>query len=465
MKDGGVVDSITNFKDPIPDNLTVAGITLYGTVDIGYAYQTNGLPYSPYFYTGLNYANQTLSKGSQSQLTNNAMEQSKIGVKAEEELGYGFAAIGKLETGFNPASGELANACESVQQASNYNHQANTLAYNDGGRCGQFLNGEAYGGFSNPTYGTITGGRQSSLVNQGIGTYDPNHGSYAFSLIGYSGGALGGVGTTETTRWDDSVKYVYQYGPLHGAVMYAAGDRDTAIDGNAWGGNLGGTYKGLSIDAYYEKENAVVALSPVAGTANGLKGTVTDNEAWVVMGKYVYDLGGGFKDEGPSSKLTFFGGYAHIEMSNPDHAQSYYQSKGALNDYPLTTMSGTPFDTNKILQTEWVGAAYERGAWTFTGAYYHEGQDSFINGSGQNCTQAGVTNTQTVNNKAVNTAINSASNCSGDINFGSFVVDYRFDKHFDVYAGVSTDSINGGLGSGYLANTNTNVVTGLRLKF
>ena len=43
-----------------------------------------------------------------------------------------------------------------------------------------------------------------------IDSYDPNDGSYAFALIGYSGGALGGVGTTETTRWDNSLKYVYQ---------------------------------------------------------------------------------------------------------------------------------------------------------------------------------------------------------------------------------------------------------------
>ena len=55
---------------------------------------------------------------------------------------------------------------------------------------------------------------------------------------------------------------------------------------------------------------------------NALKGTVTNNEAWDVMGKYTIDLGGGFKDEGPSSKVTFFAGYLHVDMTNPDHAQS-----------------------------------------------------------------------------------------------------------------------------------------------
>ncbi len=463
---GGYKDEpASGFHDPLPDALTYKGVTLYGTVDIGYAYQTNGMPFSGAFYTGLNYANQKLSQGSVSAFTNNSIEQSKIGVKVQEDLGYGVALVGKVETGFDPAGGELADACLSVKQAAGYSLAGHSpAAYNDGGRCGQVINGDWYGGLSNASYGTLTAGRQSSLVNEGIGTYDPNHGAYAFSLIGYSGGALGGVGTTETTRWDNSAKYVYQYGPLHGAVMYSWGGQDTSIFGDAYGANIGGTYKGLSIDAYYEKENAVVGISPSATAINTLSGTVTNNEAWVLMSKYTYDLGGGFKDEGPSGKLTFFGGYAHIDMSNPDHLQNYYNGYSTLNGYGVTlTSAANAFGSDKILQTEWVGASYETGKWTFTGAYYHENQNTYLTVAGAGCTTG--SNVTKVNGVNVSNAIQAASNCSGDINFGSFVVDYRFDKHFDVYAGVSTDAINGGLGSGYLANTNTSVVTGLRMKF
>ena len=456
------------FHDPLPDALTYKGVTLYGTVDMGYAYQTNGMPYSPWFYTGLNYANQKLSQGSVSTLTNNSLEQSKIGVKVQEDLGYGVALIGKVETGFDPAGGELANACASVQQSSGYNTNKNTLAYNDGGRCGQVINGDWYGGLSNASYGTVTAGRQSSLVNEGIGTYDPNHGAYAFSLIGYSGGALGGIGSTETSRWDNSAKYVYQYGPLHGAVMYSWGGQDTAIFGDAYGANVGGAYKGLSIDAYYEKENGAVGIGNSGSAQNALVGSVTNNEAYVVMAKYTYDLGGGFKDEGPSGKLNFFGGYAHMDMSNPDHVQNYYLGNSYLNGYGFTSMSGGAgnlYNTDRILQTEWAGASYETGAWTFTGAYYHEGQNSYTTGTGVTCAKATAAAPYKVGGATQTPAITTPSNCSGDINFGSVVVDYRFDKHFDVYAGVSTDAIDGGLGSGYLANTNTSVVTGLRMKF
>jgi len=45
------------------------------------------------------------------------------------------------------------------------------------------------------------------------------------------------------------------------------------------------------------------------------------------------------------------------------------------------------------------------------------------------------------------------------------VIDYQFNKHLDVYAGVNYSTIDGGLASGYLANNNTSIVTGARLKF
>ena len=49
-----------------------------------------------------------------SSLTNNALEQSKVGVKIEESFGDGWTAIGKLETDFNPAFGEISDACASL---------------------------------------------------------------------------------------------------------------------------------------------------------------------------------------------------------------------------------------------------------------------------------------------------------------------------------------------------------------
>ena len=54
---------------------------------------------------------------------------------------------------------------------------------------------------------------------------------------------------------------------------------------------------------------------------------------------------------------------------------------------------------------------------------------------------------------------------AGDLNQGSLLVDYTFNKHFDVYAGVTYSDIAGGLANGFLQDNNTAVATGLRLKF
>src|SRR5208337_4058218 len=124
-----------------------------------------------------------------------ALEQSKIGVKVEEQIGYGWEAIGKLDTGFNPMTGELSNGCASFVQNAGvpYSQQTSNA---DSGRCGQAFNGVAYAGVSNASYGTLTVGRQQSFQLDAIATYDPMALSYALSLIGYSG-TNGGSGSTE----------------------------------------------------------------------------------------------------------------------------------------------------------------------------------------------------------------------------------------------------------------------------
>jgi predicted porin len=435
-------DLLAGAKDPIPDALTYKGVTIYGTVDVGYAYQTHGLPQSGAFYE-LNYGLQTQSDKSVSTLTNNALEQSKIGVKIEEQIGLGFTALAKLETGFNPASGEIADACASILRNNTKSAALGQYeAYSDGSRCGQALNGVAYAGISNPLYGTLTIGRQNALLSDAIGTYDPNKGSYAFSLIGYSGGAFAGAGSTETGRWDNSIRYAYAYGPVHAAVQYTNGGQDTSIFGDGYGANIGATYKGFAIDAYYTKENAAANASILNGSFNQLQGTVTDNEGWAVAGKYTYELGGGFKDEAPSAKVTFFGGYGHFEQSNPEHDQKYYNNYTTIGGYSLftTTTAGTDaYQSDKVFETAWVGATYETGPWAFTGAYYHLAQDSYKKGNGDPVK-------------------------SGDTDWGSFVIDYKFNKHFDIYTGVSIAENSGGLLTSK-ESENVNAVSGIRLKF
>jgi predicted porin len=470
---------LDSLKDPLPDTLSYKGVTLYGTVDIGYAYQTNGAPQTGSLYTGglnLNMFGAAQNRQAISALSYNGLEQSKIGVKFEEQLGYGFAAIGKIETGFDPGSGMLADACASLV---NNNGKATIVrdAGVDGGRCGQALNGPVYAGLSSMTYGTLTVGRQQSLELDAIASYDPMGLSYAFSLIGWSGGSAAGIGDTETARWDNSIKYAYQFGPLHAAAMYGQGADDASIQRDAYGFNLGGAYKGFSVDAVYTKENGAVGMSSLgfgsgAGQCgaggvlcptNALNATITDNEAWSIMGKYTYDLGGGFKDSGPGGRLTAFAGYVHIDMANPQDAVA--PGSYTAGGYQMYTVNNQPFalGSDKILQTAWAGAKYETGPWAFTAAYYHLTQDAFLlnSAAGSTCAQ------QTNHNISVGAAgVKTGSNCGGNTDTVSGLVDYTFTKHFDVYGGVSWSQVDGGLSSGFIGGLdNTTVMTGMRLKF
>ena len=110
--------------------------------------------------------------------------------------------------------------------------------------------------------------------------------------------------------------------------MYTEGGGGTAMFNGAYGLSAGGSYKGFSIDTIYQKESGAVAASPLSWTscgptmgmtcaANTLSATIADVTSWSIQGKYTYEFGGGFKDEGPSSKLTAFAGYELAQYANP----------------------------------------------------------------------------------------------------------------------------------------------------
>lgn len=452
---------LDSLKDPLPDTLTYKGVTIYGTLDVGYGYQTNGLANNGSLYTaqGYNIYGESKALGSNSNLTNNALSQSQIGVKIEESVGMGFVALGKIDTGFNPLSGEIADACKSlVDIANQLVNKSQLTAFGDGSRCGQAINGQALAGLSHPAYGTLTFGRQNSLEVDSMINYDPMSLSYSMSQLGWSGFFGGGAGSTETARWDNSVKYLFQYGPAHAGVMYAEGAQDTSLHGNSIAGNVGVTWHGFSVDANYTNEKGAVnaQLGLLTGSdTNQMWGFLTDNEAYAIQGKYTFDFGGGFKDEGPTSKLTLFAGYNHTDQTNG--------GGGALGSSFGTTIGGYIMYNNinllstRTIETEWAGAKYEMGPWAFTGAYYHTSQDAFSMANNDKHTSGGC---------AVN-----AFACAGDTSTVSGLVDYTFNKHFDIYAGVSYSNISGGLAhssfsnDAYLATDNTTVVSGLRLKF
>lgn len=459
-------DSGGHLKDPLPDSFTLAGVTLYGTIDVGYAYQSDGVPLSSKYLGGLEYQAFTTTRnfsGSQSTVAESGIEQSKVGIRVALPIGDGFRVIGRLETAFNPLSGQLVDACASIADNSGV-AQGKQTANADSSRCGQPFNGPAFAGMSNKLYGTLTIGRQQALQLDALAQYDPQALSYAFSFLGYSG-FNGGAGSTEGARWDNSVKYLYQNGPVHLGLMYSSGGLDTGVLGRAYGVDVGATVEGLSVDGVYQKENGAVNLrsafdnGPNPLPAPGLAAYLSNDESWNLMGKYTFDLGDGSAGAdgkpAPSSKLTVFAGYSHITKAHASESYGFAQG-----DYPLSI--GININDSAEYNMEWVGAKFALPVhWSFAGAYYHVSQNSWTIGldttgtQGLGCTAAGLL-------------------CAGSFSEVSFSVDYAFDKHFDLYAGVNWSEVKDGLANGFAGTTSdgttgsenqTTTMFGGRLRF
>ncbi len=425
-------------KDPLPDSLSLGGVTLYATIDVGYAYQNHGVPLSSEYLGGLEYQAFTTTRnfaGSQSTFAESGLEQSKIGIRVLQPIADDFSLVARTDTGFNPLSGQLVNACQALVDNSTL-AQGHQTANADSSRCGQAFNGVIFAGVGSPRFGTLTIGRQQSLQLDALAIYDPQTLSYAFSFLGYSG-FNAGAGSTEAGRWDNSGKYVLQAGPVHISGMYSNGGEDTGVLGKAYGADIGVTYQGLSVDVVYENEKSAVNLRSSFDNLGvnplptpGLAAYISDDTSYNIMGKYTFEFG----DSSKKDKLTVYAGYSHIEKAHGD-----YTVGTAQNNYPISV--GININNSAIYNMEWLGARFARGdGWNFTGAYYHITQNSWTIGLGPagtdnlGCTVAGLL-------------------CSGDFNEVSFVADYIINKHYDVYGGVNWSEVTDGLANGFVGTT------------
>ena len=88
------------------------------------------------------------------------------------------------------------------------------------------------------------------------------------------------------------------------------------------------------------------------------------------------------------------------------------------------------------------------------GAYYHEWQNSFGGAADGNVISNGVNFGQVAGCTDARSA-----KCSGTIDAVSLVVDWRFARHVDMYAGVMWSQAQNGLASGFLLANGNNTGT------
>ncbi|WP_213771844.1 porin [Bradyrhizobium sp. dw_78] len=426
--------------------LSYYGITVYGTVDIGGGYETHGTPLNKNIATGVEELVQKNSNRPLWLLTPGGLSQSNIGIKGVETITSGLNFVFDLNFGFDPYTMTAANGPKSLLD-NNGVPLASQSSNADSSRAGQFYNSVGYAGISSPTYGTLTVGRQNTLELDGVNAYDPMGGSYAFSVIGWQGTAVGG-GDTEDARVSTAVKYRADVGDhlfRVGAMAQIGGYNQNNAAQGEYAAQIGkdldfGASGKLSLDAIWNYDKgAVKAASLAAGSAafaanpDTLGATISDDQSGMLLAKYTY------------KQLRVYGGYEFISFANPSTPLT--QSFNNIAGIPVlfANISQTGFVHDEHLQIMWTGARYAFTDAVDAGvAYYHYDQNSFGK------TFCGD---------------NSASTCAGTLDAFSVDVDWKFAKKFDAYAGIMYSRVHDGLANGYLFTNNFAPTAGLRFQF
>jgi len=463
-------NTVSNILDGAdPGTISVAGITVYGVIDVGGVYNSqNTRAQSGSFYAGNEYPISKNGNSGRWDYQNNALSQSLIGFKGSQSLQAlseglrGWSVGFDLQIGFDPLYGQVADVAKTLRQ-NNGVALANQTSNADGSRYGQVFNGEAYASLKNDVLGELRFGRQNTLLLSTLASYDAVAGSYGYSAFAYFGGYGGGAGVTNDARWNNALKYTNTIGPVRVGAAYR-------FDGGGQGGDswsvqggvdLPGALKGLSVDGVYAHENSAILMSSLSaancntllganagncGSLNLLNATVADTDTWTLAAKYKFNEGSML------SGATIMGGYEHIVVSNPTGGPlTNLNSEG----YSIYTTNYNAFTTDKTLDVTWIGTRYQFTPKLSGGAsWYHVEQNSFLSGG-----------TAAKNGCNGLSGIAASSTCAGSFNWYSAMLDYQATKRMDFYGGVTFSDVSNGLASGFLHTNSYDVSFGTRFRF
>jgi len=427
---------------PPDESLTWQGITFYGVIDLGIQYDTHSAPFSPYRPAASGNIVRSNSGGSVVGITPSNMGQSRIGLQGNERLSDTWSAVFQAETFFNPQSGQVADSLKSLTVNNGLPLASQSVGV-DGSSAGQLLQ-TAFVGVKSVQFGTLTFGRQVTLLQEGTIKYDPNYNATAFGLLGASN-TYSGSGDNEDNRFDSTAKYSVSFNSvLHAGALYKFNGASSSAN-TAFQADVGADFAGASVDAYYSKVNSAISAAALSATqvatipsaypvSKSLYGTISDNTAYSLMGLYKLD------------PYKIFAGYEYIKYVNP--ATPLSAGYDDIGGYVLAFVNNSAYSNAKILQVYWAGLRYSATPHLdVTAANYGVNQNAYGTGTQAGCSTA------------------AHSTCSGNLEAISLDADYRFNVHFDAYLGAMYSQVRDGLASGYLNTTNINPTVGVRLKF
>ena len=426
--------------------LAYGPLTLFGTVDGGYGYDTAGSRYGIFYDKGVNYGvkRNSLDQGS-GLWSQNALSTTNVGIKLKQKVGDGWEIVGAVEAGFNPYSGFIVPNGPKSLVVNNLTKTAYQTADGDSSRAGQFDNSQGFIGISNKTYGTVIAGRVNTLSADVLSAYDPVR-SNAFSMLGFSG-SYAGMGTSETARVNTGVVYRVQIQNFRFAGLSQFGNGYEFGNGSMgqYQGQVGFDWGNFSIDAVGNYARDAVSLSSFAGSGlptgynpySILKATLSDNSGALIGARYKW------------KPFEFYAGASFVRLANPsDNYKQGFDTIAAGIFVPAGFVNATNYNVNRILNTYWTGVKWDtpfKGLTFNTGLYYH--------------TQANYNTNICVGN------YNTNSKCPGQQFNYSFLFTYKLFARIDLYGGMMISNHAGGLANGYPTTQNINTTAGLRFRF
>ena len=256
---------------PLPPGPT--SLTMYGLLDVGVVMDNSG------------YGNKTL-------VTSGGGSGSRIGVRANEDLGNGLSAIFLLETGVQLDTGTIGGGAQAPGVNRAQVSSAFAGAFTPGAATGnQIISRQAFAGLSSKTLGGLTFGRQYSPMVPVYAYID----TFGFATAGTMFAAMAYI-PGYTTRQNNIVSYRSPsfFDGVRVEVVAGSGNEnnvqgdDLTLGSSDKGGRLLGmdvTYnKGkLNLAAAYQEVNANTAITAA-------QTQVIRNRGWVVGGNYDFGM-------------------------------------------------------------------------------------------------------------------------------------------------------------------------------
>ena len=333
-----------------------SSVTLYGTLDIGVGGQTNGAAINNNYVGGMSPTSSsaivapgtgqagaatTPYRGNTVGVIAGGQSANALGFMGSEDIGGGNKVIFKLEQGFNLASGALGQSGLNGTATTAIGGFANNTV-GDTSSAGQLFSRAAWLGIKT-SMGTITAGRQNSVLLDQVGKYDPVAAQF-FSPISFSGN-YGGGAQTDMARLNNSIKFANTYGGYNVSALVASG----GYAGTATGGSTAQFSTGYDNNLFGIQASATHSNDATSMVA-GLGGNSVNVQ---YMNTTAFMLTGLLK---ATDKLTLKAGYENWVLSP---ASNYAYDAGLTNIYNYTANNIGEVIAPKRVNTFWIGANYQ----------------------------------------------------------------------------------------------------------